>query len=56
MSLIEAQEVVEEIPDITTRNKARKAVKRMFYEVEAFGQGAQLKRNVIIPATMRYYT
>ena len=56
MSLIEAQEVVELIPDITTRNKARKAVRRMFYEVEAFGQGAQLKRNVIIPATMRYYT
>jgi hypothetical protein len=56
MSLLEAYELVDNIADADIRNKVKKAIDRKMYEVEAFGQGAQLKRNVIIPATMRYYT
>ena len=30
-------------------------INKKLYEIEALAQGAQLKRNVIIPATLRYY-
>jgi hypothetical protein len=56
MSLLEAYELIDNITDVATKNKVKKAIDKKMYEVEAFGQGAQLKRNVIIPATMRYYT
>jgi len=56
MSLIEAYDLIDNITDTATRNKVKKAIDKKMYEVESAGQGAQLKRNVIIPATMRYYT
>jgi len=56
MSLIEAYDLIDNITDTTTRNKVKKVIDKKMYEVESAGQGAQLKRNVIIPATMRYYT
>ena len=56
MSLLEAYDLIDNIADVSIRNKVKKAIDKKMYEVEAFGQGAQLKRNVIIPATMRYYT
>jgi hypothetical protein len=56
MSLIEAYELIDNIADTTIKNRIKKAIDRTMYEVESAGQGAQLKRNVIIPATMRYYT
>ena len=56
MSLIEAYDLIDNITDTATKNKVKKAIDKKMYEVESAGQGAQLKRNVIIPATMRYYT
>ena len=56
MSLIEAYDLIDNIADTTTKNKVKKVIDKKMYEVESAGQGAQLKRNVIIPATMRYYT
>jgi len=56
MSLIEAYDLIDNITDAATKRMVKKAIDAKMYEVESTGQGAQLKRNVIIPATMRYYT
>ena len=56
LSFTDVERIIDNISDLTVKGKVRKAIDKALYEVESAGQGAQLKRNVIIPATMRYYT
>ena len=53
MSFSDLEELIERVPKYA--KELEEIRRQQLYYVESAGQGAQLKRNVIIPATMRYY-
>lgn len=53
MSFSDLEELISRVPKYA--RELEEVRQQQLYYVESAGQGAQLKRNVIIPATMRYY-
>ena len=56
LSYIDIEKIIPKLQLQTTKDAINKLKTKELFYIEAGSQGAQLKRNVSIPATMRYYT